>query len=103
MDEHNLESDVPQKLFFVALYMLCFVLCSFVAGSVTDRPPGPPNSGRKGELRSAVCRVRMCMNGFSSRTRKKEEFLFVFFRTDLCDVRTVLVQRREEHDWRFEL
>lgn len=30
-----------------------YVLFLFT-GSVTDKPPGPPNSGRKGELRSAV-------------------------------------------------
>ena len=26
-------------------------LCSLFKGSVTDRPPGPPSSGRKGEMR----------------------------------------------------
>lgn len=30
-----------------------YVLFLFT-GSVTDKPPGPPSSGRKGELRSAV-------------------------------------------------
>lgn len=30
-------------------------VCFSLAGSVTDKPPGPANSGRKGELSSAVC------------------------------------------------
>lgn len=49
---------VPGEL--LLLSSLCFVysmLCFFsplFTGSVTDKPPGAPNSGRKGELRSAV-------------------------------------------------
>lgn len=73
---------------------LCFVhvlFCSFFAGSVTDKPPGPPNSGRKGELRSAGGCVSMyCMwvllfvwkrqkESASSKCLLTLFFFFVFF------------------------
>lgn len=45
----------------------------FSAGSVTDRPPGPPHSGRKGEQRSAVGCVCACKGLFLFVCKRQKE------------------------------
>lgn len=56
----------------------------FFKGSVTDKPPGPPNSGRKGELRSAVgcvcmcVSVSICMNETAKEHKFKMSFDLIF-------------------------
>lgn len=63
--------------FKCCLYMLCLFLFT---GSVTDKPPGPPNSGRKGELRSAVSLQECeCMKETEREHKFKMSFDLIFF------------------------
>lgn len=57
------------------------MLCLFLfTGSVTDKPPGPPNSGRKGELRSAVSLQECeCMKETEREHKFKMSFDLIFF------------------------
>lgn len=43
--------NAPDYLLLAFVHVVLFLF----TGSVTEKPPGPSNSGRKGELRSAAC------------------------------------------------
>lgn len=57
--------------------MICLFL---LTGSVTDKPPGPPNSGRKGEL-SPVVGLHECerMKEIEAVHKFKTSFGMIFF------------------------
>lgn len=81
MYKHHIESIFQMflKSFCCCLIFALYILCFFsFTGSVTDGPPGPPNSGRKGELRSAVslC-VHVCECSYlNERDRKRVQNVF---------------------------